>query len=141
MRLRRFYPRNNETSLLPQTPAHRARHLLAACARGATCAATVGNSIGVCPEKESELSELNVAAIAVGLIFTTFWLGAAFALVVFEPITARWALARAENSLKIELALRRGQVAAKQAADAFYAKHRPVYETATLPVIEAEDCE
>lgn len=95
----------------------------------------------VCPEKESELSELNAAAIAVGLTFTTFWLGAAFALVVFEPITARRALAKAEHRVRCELALRRGQVAAKQAADAFYAKRRPVYETATLPVIEAEDCE
>lgn len=100
-----------------------------------------GQSDDVCPEKESELSELNAAAIAVGLMFTTFWLGAAFALVIFEPITARWALARAANDLKVELALRRGQVAAKQAADAFYAKHRPVYETAALPVINAEDCE
>lgn len=140
MRLRRFYPRNNETSLLPQTMACRPRSDArnAASLRDGT---TPRGAIGLCPEKESELSELNAAAIAVGLIFTTFWLGAAFALVIFEPITARWALARAEKSLKVELALRRGQAAAKKAADVFYAKHRPVYETAMLPVIEAEECE
>lgn len=53
-----------------------------------------GRSDRLCPEKESELDELNAMAILAACLFVAFWLGFALCYVAVEPLLWRREVAK-----------------------------------------------
>lgn len=93
-----------------------------------------GRSDRLCPEKESELDELNIMAIVAGIMLVTFWLGAALCFVVIEPVLRRRAYEAADAQHRARIRQLENQVAIQRIGGELREQARG----AALPVVDAE---